>query len=230
MLKRIKALILALAVTGATMLTIAACSDTSAPAIAKAAPKAVATIFCNPDGSCYSDGSENNAPQLSVQVRSGCIPDNLKKTPGSCQPVAHDISGGTSGSYSVRYFASICWSTGTCDTNYELGSPPVINFASDTYEIDVTAEVQEIGGTQLTGVAIDQVMGPGSISEGSGFPASCPSNSGSMFDPFPFDVPAYDPSTGQQLTDANGNLLYKSYAREPCSGLIVYDPGTPHTH
>jgi hypothetical protein len=212
-----------------TLCFFVACSDATAPAIVKAAPKAVATIFCNPDGSCYSDGNENNGPQLTLQVKSGCVPENLEKLPGSCQPHAFNFGGGTSGSYSVRYFASICWSNGTCDTNYELGSSPTITFASDTYEIDVTAELQEIGGTQLTGVATTQVMGPSSTSTGSGFAVDCPSNSGSMFAPFPFDIPAYSPTTGQQLRDANGNPLYKSYAREPCSGLIVYDPGEAHT-
>jgi hypothetical protein len=211
------------------MLTIAACSDTSAPAITKAAPAIANTIFCNPDGSCYSDGNEATGPHLSVQIRSGCIPNNLKKTPGSCNPVAHNISGGTSGSYSVRYFSADCGST-ACGTNYEIPSPPRIDFASDTYEIDVTAEVQEIGGTQLTGVATVQVMGPGSIPDGSGSPAPCPSTSGSIFAPYPFEEPAYDPASGQQATDPQGNLLYQNYALSPCAGGVVLDSAPPHKH
>jgi hypothetical protein len=228
MSKRIMAVTLAVA-AGATMLSILACSDATSPP-AKIAPlKAAATIYCDQNNYCYSDGNGGTGPQLNAQVRSGCVPDNLKKAPGSCHPIAHDINGGTSGSYSVRYFASICRYDGTCDTNYELGSPPTIYFASDTYEIDVVAEVAEVGGTGLTGVALDEVMGPGSISDGSGFAIPCPKNSGSLFDPFPFTEPAIDASTGQQMTDSNGNPLYKSFARDPCQGNIWYDPAPPHT-
>lgn len=212
------------------MLSILACSDTTtAPPTTKIAPvKPAAVIYCDQNNYCYSDGNGGTGPQLSAQVRSGCIHGNLQQVPGSCHPVAYNIGGG-SGSYSVRYFASICSYSGTCDTNYELGSPPTITFNSDTYEIDVVAEVADLGGAGLTGVALTEVMGPASIDQGSGFAVPCPKNSGSLFDPFPFHEPAYDPSTGQPLTDGNGNPLYKSFARDPCSGGIWYDPAPPHT-
>jgi hypothetical protein len=229
MSKRITALTLAVAAAAATILSIAACSDAVSPPTRSAPLKAAATIYCDQNNSCYSDGNGGTGPQLSAQVRSGCIHGNLQQIPGSCHPVAYNISGGTSGSYSVRYFASICQEYGPCDTNYELGSPPTITFNSDTYEIDVTAEVAEVGGTGLTGVALTEVMGPGSVSSGSGFAVPCPKNSGSLFDPFPFYEPAYNPSSGQQLTDSNGNPLYKSFARDPCTGNIWYDSAPPHT-
>jgi hypothetical protein len=227
MSKRIMALTLAVAAV-ATMLSIVACSDAISPPIRKAPLKGAATIYCDQNNYCYSDGNGGEGPQLHAGVSSGCIHGNLQEIPGSCHPHAYSISGGTSGTYSVRYFASICTYNGTCDTNYELGSPPTIYFASDTYEVDVVAEVAEVGGTGLTGVALTEVMGPGSVDHGSGFAVPCPKNSGSMFAPYPFYEPAIDPSTGQQMTDSNGNPLYKNFARDPCGGNIWYDPAPPH--
>ncbi len=212
------------------MLSILACADATSPPTKIAPQKAAGTIYCDQNNSCYSDGTGGTGTQqLTGQVRSGCLKGNLQQVPGSCHPVAYNIGGGSSGSYSVRYFASICSYNGTCDTNYELGSPPTIYFASDTYEIDVAAEIAEVGGTGLTGVALTEVMGPGSIDTGSGFAIPCPKNSGSLFEPFPLYEPAIDPYTGRQLTDSNGNLLYKSFARDPCGGNIWYDPAPPHT-
>ena len=230
MLSRKKTRFVLVAAFAATTLSIVlACSDATSPAM-KTVPKKIAgIIYCDQSNSCYSDGTGGTGSQhLTAQVRSGCLKGNLQQVPGSCHPVAYSIGGG-SGSYSVRYYASICSYTGTCDTNYELASPPTITFASDTYEIDVTAEIVDVGGTGLTGEALTEVMGPASVDSGSGFAVPCPKNSGSLFDPFPFTEPAYNPSTGQQLTDSNGNLLYKSFARDPCSGNIWYDSAPPHT-
>lgn len=211
------------------MLSIIACADATSPPNKRAPLKAAATIYCDENNSCYSDGTGGTGPQqLTGQVRSGCIHGELQEVPGSCHPVAYSIGGG-SGSYSVRYFASYCWFNGTCETNYELDSPPTIYFASDTYEIDVTAEIADIGGTGLTGVALNQIMGPASTDSGSGYEIPCPHNSGSMFDPFPFYEPAVSPYNHQPLTDSAGNPLYKNFARDPCQGNIWYDPAPPHT-
>jgi hypothetical protein len=213
----------------------AACADTSAPTVttpsqaAKVSAHLSSTVYCNGNNYCYSDGAgAAGTQQLTVTVFAGCLHGHLQEVPGDCHPHAGNIGGGAPGAtYSIRYYESICRYDGSCDPQFEIPSPPTIHFNSDTYEIDVTAQVAEIGGTELTGEGIVQDMGPASVEGSGGLEAPCPSNSGSMFDPFPFRAPAIDPATGQQMRDSNGNLLYKYFGRTPCTGDIAWDPGQP---
>jgi hypothetical protein len=215
----------------ATGLSVVGCSDPTAPPIAKSVSKLASIITCDPSDYCTSDGTGGTgSQQLSVSMRPGCLKGNIQQVPGTCHPRLNGISGGAPGAtYTVRYFKQYCYSYG-CQTGYEaLPDPPDVYIDQGTYELDVIAEAQEVGGTGLTGDGLAEIMGPDSMNEGTGDAIPCPKNSGSIFDPFPFEEPAYDPATGQQLTDSNGNPLYKSFAREPCTGGIVYSDQPPHT-
>ncbi len=219
-------------------LVSAACSDAiplSAPGLARAPSAGASVIYCDSNNVCYSDGTgAGGSQQLTASVRSGCLKSALQQVPGNCYPSVYGIGGGSPGSsYTVRWFQSHCNSDdaeigpGYCEPNTEIPAPPTITFTEADYEIDVVAEIQEVGGSSLTGVAEVQIMGPASTSTGSGFAVPCPSNSGSMFNPFPFRSPAINPSTGEQLTDDQGRPLFKHFAHRPCDGLTVFDPAPP---
>jgi hypothetical protein len=215
----------------ATALSVLACSETTSAPRAKQAPHAALAFTCDAANFCTADtAGPTGTTQLNVSVKPGCLHGNIQQQPGTCHPVAFGLSGGASGAtYAVKYYQVYCYSYG-CQTGAQriFSVPPAVVVNSGDYEIDIIAQVQEIGGTELTGEAQTEIMGPASFDNGGGgLMISCPKHTGSMFDPFPFEQQPYDPATGLPKVDSTGAAVYKNFGRDACSGAVVFDTMPP---
>jgi hypothetical protein len=101
-------------------------------------------------------------------------------------------------------------------------------FTSSDYEIDLMAQVQEVGGNGLTGVGVVFVMGPASET-GNQLGCTGTNASDDIIYKFPNYEPARDPDTFLVLHDGAGNELFKNFARNPCTGSVVFSPDDPHS-
>lgn len=225
----------------AASLSVLACGGDSstAPVQAKNAISLKHMIMCDANNYCASDGGDDGVgPQtLSLFVHTGCVHDSFQHIAATCPiaPWAGSIGGGSPGSsYNISWFQSHCNSPDAeigpnyCEPFDTLPSGGRLVFTSSDYEIDLMAQIQEVGGNGLTGVGVVDVMGPASVTNGTQVGCTGLNASDDIITKFPNSQVAYDSSTYQILRDATGAVLYQNFARNPCTAAVVFSDSAPH--
>jgi len=167
-------------------------------------------------------------------VHSGCVHDSYQHIAATCQPAWFgSVSGGSQGStYVGALYQSHCNSPdaeigpGYCEP-FDTLSTGRLTFTESDYEIDLMALVHEIGGNGLTGVGVLQIMGPASQTLGTVVGCTGLNASNDIIYKYPYEELAHNPD-GTVMTQG-GAVLYKDFARNPCTGDVVYSPNPPHT-
>lgn len=216
---------------------LSACSSSiDAPAQPKTGITLGHMIMCDANNNCSSDGGDDGVgPQtLSLFVHTGCVHDSYQHVAATCPtaPWAGNISGGSPGSsYNISWYQSHCNSPDAeigpnyCEPFDTLSGHLV--FTNSDYEIDLMAQIQEVGGNGLTGVGVVQMMGPASVDIGTQVGCTGYNASDDIIYKFPNRQVAHNPD-GTLMTNANGQTLFKDFARNPCTNAVVYSSAAPH--